>query len=74
MTFRKDELRTLKGQGPQIFNVMRKIAMRLLKQKNSMKAKKTAGLNYEYSSTLLESGSKTHSLSQRYIAIKLMPI
>ena len=63
LTFREDESRIRKAQGPLVFNVMRKIAMALFKQdetkKASMKAKKKmAGLDDEYRSTLLESGIK----------------
>jgi len=63
MTFREDESRIRKAQGPLVFNVMRKIAMALFKQDEtkvaSMKAKKKmAGLDDDYRSTLLESGIK----------------
>ncbi len=66
MTFREDESRIRKAQGPLVFNVMRKIAMALFKvfkeddtKRASMAAKKKmAGLDDEYRSTLLESGIK----------------
>jgi predicted transposase YbfD/YdcC len=63
MTFREDESRIRKGRGPLAFNVMRKIAMTLFKQDQTKCAsiaakKKMAGLDYEYRSTLLESGIK----------------
>jgi predicted transposase YbfD/YdcC len=63
MTFREDESRIRKAQGPLVFNVMRKIAMALFKQDEtkmaSIKAKrKMAGLDDSYRSTLLESGIK----------------
>jgi hypothetical protein len=63
MTFREDESRIRKAQGPPIFKVMRKIAMALFKQDNTKRAsieakKKMAGLNDEYRSSLLESGVK----------------
>jgi len=63
MTFREDESRIRKKQGPLVFNVMRKIAMAMFKQDDSKNAsmarkKKMAGLNDEYRSTLLESGIK----------------
>jgi predicted transposase YbfD/YdcC len=63
MTFREDESRIRKAQGPLVFNVMRKIAMPLFKQDEtklaSIKAKKKmAGLDDDYRSTLLESGIK----------------
>lgn len=63
MTFREDESRVCKAQVPQVFNVMRKIAMVLFKQddtkKSSMAAiNKLAGLSDIYRSTLLESGIK----------------
>lgn len=63
MTFREDESRIRKAQGPLAFNVMRKIAMALFKQDDTKRAsmaakKKMAGLDDEYRSTLLESGIK----------------
>ena len=63
MTFRDDESRIRKGQGPLAFNVMRKMAMALFKQDTSKSAsmaakKKMAGLDDKYRSTLLESGIK----------------
>ena len=63
MTFREDESRIRKQQGPLVFNVMRKIAMALLKQDKTKSAsmarkKKMAGLDDDYRSTLLESGIK----------------
>lgn len=63
MTFREDESRIRKAQGPLVFNIMRKIAMALFKQDDTKKAsmaakKKMAGLDDEYRSTLLESGIK----------------
>jgi predicted transposase YbfD/YdcC len=63
MTFREDESRIRRAQGPLVFNVMRKIAMALFKQDESKRAsmaakKKMAGLDDEYRSTLLESGIK----------------
>tara|TARA_R110002124_G_scaffold287356_1_gene473673 strand:+ start:6001 stop:7137 length:1137 start_codon:yes stop_codon:yes gene_type:complete len=63
MTFREDESRIRKAQGPLVFNVMRKIAMALFKQDDTKRAsmaakKKMAGLDDDYRSTLLESGIK----------------
>ena len=63
MTFREDESRIRKKQGPLVFNVMRKIAMTLFKQDETKSAsmarkKKMAGLDDDYRSTLLESGIK----------------
>lgn len=63
MTFREDESRIRKHQGPLVFNVMRKIAMALFKQDETKsvsmaRKKKMAGLDDEYRSTLLESGIK----------------
>jgi hypothetical protein len=63
MTFREDESRIRKAQGPLVFNVMRKIAMAFFKQDEtkmaSIKAKrKMAGLEDNYRSSLLESGIK----------------
>ena len=63
MTFREDESRIRKKQGPLVFNVMRKIAMALFKRYETKSAsmvrkKKMAGLDDEYRSTLLESGIK----------------
>jgi len=63
MTFREDESRIRKKQGPLVFNIMRKIAMTLFKQDTTKSAsmarkKKMAGLDDDYRSTLLESGIK----------------
>jgi len=63
MTFREDESRIRKKQGPLVFNVMRKIAMALFKRDETKSAsmarkKRMAGLDDEYRSTLLESGIK----------------
>jgi predicted transposase YbfD/YdcC len=63
MTFREDESRIRKKQGPLMFNVMRKIAMALFKQDKTKSAsmarkKKMAGLDDDYRSALLESGIK----------------
>jgi predicted transposase YbfD/YdcC len=63
MTFREDESRIRKKQGPLVFNVMRKVAMALFKRDETKTAsmarkKKMAGLDDEYRSTLLESGIK----------------
>jgi predicted transposase YbfD/YdcC len=63
MTFREDESRIRKKQGPLVFNVMRKIAMALFKQDTTKSAsmarkKKMAGLDDDYRSILLESGIK----------------
>lgn len=63
MTFREDESRIRKQQGPLVFNVMRKIAMALFKQDTTKSAsmarkKKMAGLDDDYRSALLESGIK----------------
>ncbi len=63
MTFREDESRIRKKQGPLVFNVMRKIVMALFKQDTTKSAsmarkKKMAGLDDDYRSTLLESGIK----------------
>ena len=63
MTFREDESRIRKKQGPLVFNVMRKIALALFKKDETKSAslarkKKMAGLDDEYRSTLLESGIK----------------
>ncbi|PKG36967.1 ISAs1 family transposase [Psychromonas sp. Urea-02u-13] len=63
MTFREDESRIRKKQGPLAFNIMRKIAMALFKQDETKTAsmarkKKMAGLDDDYRSTLLESGIK----------------
>lgn len=63
MTFREDESRIRKAQGPLAFNVMRKIAMALFKRDETKKAsmatkKKMAALDDEYRSTLLASGIK----------------
>jgi predicted transposase YbfD/YdcC len=65
MTFREDESRIRKQQGPLVFNVMRKIAMALFKQDTTKSAsvarkKKMAGLDDDYRSALLESGIKMH--------------
>lgn len=68
MTFREDESRIRKAQGPLVFNVMRKIAMALFKQDDtkeaSMKARKkmarldSDNTDNDYRSTLLGSGIK----------------
>ena len=63
MTFREDESRIRKAQGPLAFNVMRKVAMALFKLNESKKAsmeikKKMPGPNDDYRSILLESGIK----------------
>jgi len=63
MTFREDECRIRKQQGPLVFNIMRKIAMALFKQDTTKSAsmarkKKMAGLDDDYRSTLLESAIK----------------
>jgi len=63
MTFREDESRIRKKQGPLVFNIMRKIALALFKKDETKTAsmarkKKMAGLDDEYRSTLLESGVK----------------
>ena len=63
MTFREDESRIRKKQGPLVFNIMRKIALALFKKDEKKSAsiarkKKMAGLEDEYRSTLLESGIK----------------
>ena len=63
MTFREDESRIRKKQGPLVFNVMRKVAMALFKRDTTKSAsmarkKKMAGLDDDYRSTLLESGIK----------------
>jgi hypothetical protein len=63
MTFREDESRIRKKQGPLVFNVMRKIAMALFKRDETKsvsmaRKKRMAGLDDEYRSTLLESGIK----------------
>ncbi|WP_376708399.1 hypothetical protein [Shewanella surugensis] len=63
MMFREDESRIRTGNGALAFNIMRKIALALFKKDTSKSAsmtrkKKTAGLDDEYRSTLLESGVK----------------
>jgi hypothetical protein len=61
ITFREDESRIPKKHGPLVFNVMRKIALALLKLdtlKSANIAKKMAWLDDNYSSTLLESKIK----------------
>ncbi|AAZ25236.1 hypothetical protein CPS_3336 [Colwellia psychrerythraea 34H] len=63
MTFRVDESRICRKQGPHVFNVMRKIAMTLFKQDTTKlvsmaRKKKMAGLDDDYRSNLLESGIK----------------
>jgi len=63
MTFREDESRIRKKQGPLVFNIMRKIAMTLFKQDTTKSAsmarkKKMAELDDDYRSTLLDSGIK----------------
>lgn len=60
MTFREDESRIRKGNGALCFNVMRKIALNLFKQDETVKAsmarkKKMATLDDKYRSVLLES-------------------
>jgi predicted transposase YbfD/YdcC len=60
MTFREDESRIRKGNGALVFNVLRKLALNLFKQDDSVKAsvarkKKMATLDDEYRSVLLES-------------------
>lgn len=60
MTFREDESRIRKGNGPLAFNVLKKLALNLFKQDESVKAsvarkKKLATLDDEYRSVLLES-------------------
>jgi predicted transposase YbfD/YdcC len=64
MTFREDESRIRRKQGPLIFNVMRKIAMTLFKQDETRSAsiarkKKMASYDDDFRSTLLEFGIKT---------------
>ena len=63
MTFREDESRIRKEQGPLIFNILRKISMALFKRDETKKArlarkKKMAGLDDSYRLTLLESAIK----------------
>ena len=63
MTFREDESRIRKGNGPLLFNVLRKIAMNLFRQDETKKAsiarkKKMAALDDDFRSVLLESGIK----------------
>lgn len=63
MTFREDESRIRKGNGALAFNVMRKIALNLFKQDESIKAsmarkKKMATLDDNYRSVFLESAIK----------------
>jgi predicted transposase YbfD/YdcC len=63
MTFREDESRIRKGNGPLVFNVMRKIALNLFKQDKTKSAsiarkKKMAGLDDNFRSSLLEVGIK----------------
>lgn len=60
MTFREDESRKRKGNGALAFNVLRKIALNLFKQDETMKAsmarkKKMAALDDEFRSVLIES-------------------
>lgn len=60
MTFREDESRIRKKQGPLVFNIMRKIAMAMFKQYTTKSAsiarkKKMAGLDDDFRSTLVES-------------------
>lgn len=60
MTFREDESRIRKGNGPIAFNVLRELPLNLFKQDESVKAsvarkKKMAALDNEYRSVLLES-------------------
>ena len=63
VTFREDESRIRKQQGPLVFNIMRKIAMALFKQDETKVAslkriKKMASLDDTYRSSLIESGIK----------------
>ncbi|RYV03848.1 ISAs1 family transposase [Shewanella sp. OPT22] len=63
MTFREDESRIRKGNGALMFNVLRKIAINLLKQDETKKAslarkRKMAALDDDFRSVLLESGIK----------------
>ena len=60
MTFREDESRIRKGNGPLMFNVLRKIAMNLYRQDDTSKAslrqkRKIAAFDDDYRQTLLES-------------------
>ena len=60
MTFREDESRIRKGRGPLAFNIMRKIAMILLKRDKSKKAsisrkRKMAGLDDDFRTTIIKS-------------------
>jgi len=60
MTFREDESRIRKGSGPMIFNLLRKVAMNLYRQDETVKAslkqkRKIAAYDDEYRETLLES-------------------
>lgn len=60
MTFREDESRIRKGNGALAFNVLRKLALNLFKQDETVKAsvarkKKMATLDDEFRSVLLES-------------------
>jgi len=65
MTFREDESRIRKGSSALAFNVMRKIALNLLKQDKTKSAsiarkKKMATLDDEFRSILMEQGIKMH--------------
>lgn len=60
MTFREDESRIRKGAGPMVFNLLRKIAMNLYRQDETVKAslkqkRKLAAYDDDYRQTLLES-------------------
>ncbi|MBM7073983.1 transposase, partial [Shewanella sp. 202IG2-18] len=60
MTFREDESRIRRGNGSLMFNVLRKIALNLLKQDTTKTAslarkKKMAALDDDFRSALLES-------------------
>lgn len=63
MTFREDESRIRKGNGPLIFNIMRKIALNLFKQDTTINAsiarkKRIAAFDDDFRSSLLEIGVK----------------
>ena len=65
MTFREDESRIRKGNGPLLFNVLRKIAMNLFRQDETKKAsiarkKKMAALDDDFRSVFLEFRIKMH--------------
>ncbi len=60
MTFREDESRIRKDRGPLVFNVLRKIAMTMLKKDESKKAsinrkRKMACLDDDFRTSLLNS-------------------